>query len=741
MITAVSISGGATYLSKHLSANDYYAEGEKVEGEWIGKGAKALGLEGVVEAEQFEALRNNINPSTGERLTARKRGTAKAINPKTGKLEERQPISLHDITFSAPKAASIAAIVGGDDRIREAWQQSVRLAVAEMERFAAVRLRSGEFANSEKLRTTGNLVGALFFHDASRSLDPQLHAHAVLANASHDGERGQWLALQRRAMMEASPYVREYLYHDFARRLVQLGYEVEPALRGVGFQIAGITPEAEAAFSRRAQQRQDFERRYREVFGHRPSKRRVEHFIKDNQGAAEVRFRAEYEATFGKAPDKATVDAFVKDWRDPKLDSISTEAVRAQQRDRLDAEGLKAIESTVEQARDRATKGIDLPPSPDLREAAEMGLQHCLERTSVARLSDTLAASLRFGSKHIGDLDPRALYPVMLSRTGAISDGYQITTEQVLEEEARLLRFAAHSRGKFAPLGDAGGARLDLLDDDQRHAVVNLSGSQDGIAVLVGDAGTGKTHALARLDEAYQAATGNGLIALAPTTRATAELQASGYPQAATVAAFLNSAYLQEGATGRAVLIDEAGFLSSRQLAELVRIAEERGARLVLVGDIKQHESVERGSALRSLIDSRLVKPERLSHVRRQHAEEHRKMAKLLAQGKSLKALEMADSLGMVHEIPDAFELFEQAAEHYVDSVAAGREALVVIPTWEDIDWFNDNARAKLKERGLIQGATLEIRGSASLSWTEVERCHWQGYRGWCSTSTGLLPG
>jgi conjugative relaxase-like TrwC/TraI family protein len=746
MITAVSISGGATYLSKHLSANDYYAEGEKVEGEWIGKGAKELGLEGVVEAEHFEALRNNINPSTGEKLTARKRGTSKVINPKTGKLEERQPISLHDITFSAPKAASIAAIVGGDDRIREAWQQSVRLAVSEMERFAAVRLRSGDFANSEKLRTTGNIVGALFFHDASRSLDPQLHAHAVLANASRDVERGQWLALQRRAMMEASPYVREFLYHDFARKLTQLGYQIEPAARGVGFQIAGITPEAEEAFSRRASQRQNFEQRYREVFGHRPSKRRVEHFIKDNQGAAEVRYRVEFEAAFGKPPDKIAIEAFVKDWRDPKLESISTEAVRAQQRQRVDADGIKAIETTVAHARERVGKGIAPLRSPDLNEAAGMGLEHCLERTSVARLSDTLAASLRFGSKHIGDLDPRGLYPLMLSRTGAISDGYQITTERVLEEEARLLRFAAHSRGKFEELGDAAGARLELLDEDQRKAVVNLSASRDGIAILVGDAGTGKTHALARLDEAHRASAGSGLIALAPTTRATAELRSNGYPEAATVAAFLNSEHLQENATGRAVLVDEAGFLSSRQLAELVRIAEERSARLILVGDIKQHESVERGSALRSLIDSKLVKPERLSNVRRQQAEAHRQMAKLLAQGQSLKALEKADALGMVHEIPDAHELFEQAAEHYVNSVAAGREALVVIPTWEDINWFNDNARAMLKERGLIHGAAIKIRGSASLSWTEVERCHWQGYEpgmvlNFHRAAAGMKPG
>ena len=109
MITATSISGGETYLSKHLSANDYYAEGEKVEGEWFGKGARELGLEGSVTPEHFESLRKNRHPDTDKKLTARDRGA--------------KGTALHDITFSAPKVASIVAIVGGDDRIREAWEQ------------------------------------------------------------------------------------------------------------------------------------------------------------------------------------------------------------------------------------------------------------------------------------------------------------------------------------------------------------------------------------------------------------------------------------------------------------------------------------------------------------------------------------------------------------------------------------------------------------------------------------------
>lgn len=355
MITAVSIQGGESYLSKHLSANDYYAEGEKVEGEWIGKGAETLGLEGTVESEHFERLRQNRHPHTSRQLTTHKATATRFFRKRSGRMEKRLPVALHDITFNAPKRASVAAIIGEDRRIEEAWQDSVRVAVNEMEKFAAIRLRTGKFQNSNRLTVTGNVTGALFFHGASRLLDPQLHAHLVLANASFDEEHGKWKALQRRAMMEASPYVRELLYHDFARRLTQLGYRIESPGKGdEGFRINGISREVEWIYSLRSQHREAFKERYRELFGHRASPRRVEFFIKDNERAAKKRFKADYRKAFGKRPDKATIASFVTDWREDKPIEISTPEVRAQQRARLDPADLEQIEELVRQARERA---------------------------------------------------------------------------------------------------------------------------------------------------------------------------------------------------------------------------------------------------------------------------------------------------------------------------------------------------------------------------------------------------
>ncbi|NCF85517.1 MAG: hypothetical protein GWQ08_08280, partial [Verrucomicrobiaceae bacterium] len=82
----------------------------------------------------------------------------------------------------------------------------------------------------------------------------------------------------------------------------------------------------------------------------------------------------------------------------------------------------------------------------------------------------------------------------------------------------------------------------------------------------------------------------------------------------------------------------------------------------------------------------------------------------------------------LVEEVPHVPDLFKAAAERYADNVEAGRETLVVIPTWNEIDEFNQDARAELKRRGLIHGIEIEIEGSASLSWTEVEKTHWQDY-------------
>lgn len=333
MITVSQIRNGAGYLSRHLSANDYYSEGERVEGYWLGKGAERLGLRGVVKEAEFEALRTNRHPFTGEKLTPR-----------------MHKVAFHDIVVSAPKSFSIAAIVGQDERLVNAFHESSRGVLAELEKHAGVRVRAGEMVKTEAIKITGNVACAAFHHDFSRMLGPQLHTHLVIANVSFDEDKQRWMALQPRVMLEASKQsIRAMFYDDLAQRAEKLGYKVSRA--DGGFRIEGVSQELEERFSQRSVQRRKFEQRYRELFQREPSKERIEAFIKDGKSAAKARFVREFESEFHRGPEAVEVENFVKDWRSAGLKKTSTAAVRQNQLNQLSTQERQALEAMVGNAR------------------------------------------------------------------------------------------------------------------------------------------------------------------------------------------------------------------------------------------------------------------------------------------------------------------------------------------------------------------------------------------------------
>lgn len=140
MFTMAKIRDGSTYLSNHLSANDYYAEGERVSGVWTGRGADRMGLADIVKPEQFEALRMNRRPGTVESLTPRTKG---------------QRVAFFDFQCSAQKSVSILAMLAGDERLRVAHEQAARTAFGELEQFAARQKNTLLTRHSE---ITGNVL-------------------------------------------------------------------------------------------------------------------------------------------------------------------------------------------------------------------------------------------------------------------------------------------------------------------------------------------------------------------------------------------------------------------------------------------------------------------------------------------------------------------------------------------------------------------------------------------------------
>jgi conjugative relaxase-like TrwC/TraI family protein len=143
----------------------------------------------LVSREAFLRLCDNRHPATAEQLTI---GTMKGRR------------IFFDFQCAPPKSASILAVTMEDRRIIQAHQEASEIAVRELETFASARIRKGGVEDRDRL--TGNLVGASFLHTASRALDPQLHTHFVLFNATFDRTEGQWKALQTSGMFEAIHY-------------------------------------------------------------------------------------------------------------------------------------------------------------------------------------------------------------------------------------------------------------------------------------------------------------------------------------------------------------------------------------------------------------------------------------------------------------------------------------------------------------------------------------------------------
>jgi len=220
MLTIRAMSNGAGYSARHLQHSDYYAEGERVTGQWQGRGAEMLGLAGEVQSEQFEALRQGVDPQSGEFLRQRHSADRTAADGTT----QSRGRNLYDFTISAPKSVSIMAQMGGDARLVEAHGKAVQETLKELEHRAETRVRRDR-ANDNRI--TGNLVLAVYDHDTSRELDPQVHTHAVAANLTYDGAEGRWKALQASDIYEQRAYLTEVYRNALAREVRSLGYEIE----------------------------------------------------------------------------------------------------------------------------------------------------------------------------------------------------------------------------------------------------------------------------------------------------------------------------------------------------------------------------------------------------------------------------------------------------------------------------------------------------------------------------------
>jgi conjugative relaxase-like TrwC/TraI family protein len=571
MLTIRAMSDGKGYSARHLEHNDYYAEGERVVGEWFGRGAELLGMNGAVRSEDFEAARQGLDPKSKEFLRVRQ--SADRVAADGTKLAQGR--CLYDFTISAPKSVSVMATLGNDRRLFDAHRTAVAEALQETEAFASSRIRQGG-ANANRI--TGNLVVAVYHHDTSRELDPQVHTHAVAANLTFDAAEDRWKALQASDIYERRAYLTEVYRNALAREVRALGYEIESRPNS-GVEIRGITAELLDKFSQRSRQRD----------------RAIEEFRKEN----------------GRQPTDNEVAVLVRESRAAKLIEISSSELREKQRSRLTSMDEQVLsESRSLRCRRPQTEAA----APSLEHAKD----HLFERVSVAEDHEILTEALRHGRGRIRLANLKGELGVQTSDGRVLRNGNEIATRESLKRERQMIASVNRGMGSFEPPG--GGQPFeasDRLRPEQKQAVEFVLQSRDRAVAINGAAGTGKTATLQELRRGLME-NGREVLAVAPTMSAVDELQKVGFSDAITLERLLQDTRLQAELRRRVVILDEAGMVSSRQMSEFLKLAEHRDLRIIFSGDTKQIQSVEAGDALRVLEKESRLKSVSLTQVQRQ---------------------------------------------------------------------------------------------------------------------------
>ncbi len=644
---------------------DYYGDGLESVGRWGGRGAERLGLTGRVAKAAFDALCDNRTPGTGEPLTARTR-TARTVG--------------YDFTFSVPKSVSLAYAVGGDERVLDAFRAAVGETMADVEAEMKARVRKGGVDGE---RTTGNAVWAEFVHLTSRPVDgvpdPHLHAHCFVFNATHDEQEGGWKAGQFRDLKRDAPYWQAAFRVRLGDKLQDLRYGLTRTRDD--FELAGVSADAVARFSRRTAEIEA---------------EAVEKGITDPERKAELGAKT----------------------RKGKSDSLSRGELTAIWRSRLADDEAAALRPGEAAPRD----------TPGRRDAAavDFAARHLFERQAVVIERTLLTEALKSG---LGEVTVEGVARAARA-AGLLATDHAgrrlVTTPEVLAEEGRMLAFARDGRGTARPLADpTRPLKRDWLNAGQRRAVRHVLTSRDRVMLIRGAAGTGKTTLMQEAVEAIEDA-GRRVTVLAPSAAASrGVLRAEGFADADTVARFLVDRDSQAGAAGGVIWVDEAGLLGNRDLAGVFAAADRLDARVVLMGDRRQHGAVARGAPLRLLETEAGVPSVAVTDILRQSGG-YKKAVRLLEQERTADGLAALDRLGWVREVADA-DRYRQLAEAYL-AAAAGRAkdgspttALVVTPTHSEAARITAAVREQLTADGRLRDErTLAVLLPKHL--TEAER-------------------
>jgi conjugative relaxase-like TrwC/TraI family protein len=674
-IAKLSVGREEYYTRELATDHEAYLSGHgESPGRWYGAGATSLGLEGEASMAGFQAMFEGRDPTTGELL---------------GRPHGRNAVPAFDVVLRPTKSVSILYGLGDaatGRAVLAAHHAGLADAVGYLDEHLGVRRGH---AGHEHVSGQG-LLAVGFDHRTSREGDPLLHTHMVIANRVQ-GPDGRWTALDGRDIYRHRLAADAIYRATYQRELVRaLGVEWTAADRHGNRELQGMSEELVRSFSKRTGQI-DAELDRLTADGRERTPRLVKWTVqatrKPKQHEAPDTLYGRWQAEAAERGHDA--DTLVRTVAGRTANRVQERTVSAVDRlfDRLAGpDGLTATASTFTHPDVLVALGAVLAGA-GRTELEELADRFLVER-AVSVVADWALEERRWSTPDLLAVEQQ----LVTSATGRTGEHTAVVSHEAVGEA-----LATHTTAGV----------------DQQAMVRDLCQGGQGIALVVGRAGTGKTFALGIARRAWQL-DGYRLLAAAPTGIATMSLQGEGFEDVATCDRLLGE--LDRGAEqldARTVLvIDEAGMVGSRKLARLLERAQHAQAKVVLVGDDRQLAAIDAGGGFRAL-RLRLGASE-LVENRRQHQAWEREALELVRSGlveEAVAAYQAHDRVVAADSKPaatlallqDWWTAWQQADQ---DST---QEVIVLAARRAEVDRVNTACQQLLAARGRLGPERLQV--------------------------------
>ena len=692
MITISKVSNAGAALQYYSEKDDYYREGGGAPAAFFGSGSAELGLAGAMTSQRQAQAFSEILA----------RGSAKAGVHTPG----------WDVTFSSPKSFSVAALVGGDDRLIKVHEQAVARALEHIQQHAIVTRQRGTDGQGYQWRHGEGMVAATFRHATSRDQDPQLHTHCVIANTTRDPATGEWRALDSRELYRIQAEAGAVYTTELAAAARAVGYSVEYRIDANGhpqMELGDVPLAVRDHFSMRSNQ---IEARLAE-----------RGLTRETASVAQKQ-----EATLITRADKEVVDhaQLRAHWRDQARDvgyEPMRNATKFPEHDSATI-AIAAVRQAAEHLAERDARFSTRSLEHEARLFAEGRADGEQIRAAIADLSAQ------------DELEHRDVLTRAAGGRREAASGF--TTREGIKTESKMLLTAHKLKNREAHIGPQHGTAGHRQQEasaairnqeiatgreftpEQRAATTKLLTSGQSIHILHGHAGTAKTSTvLATVLDAAEAQ-GYYVRALAPTNDAAKKLGDSIQSKHATVASHLANETPPppdgRGTRGEVWIVDEAGLVSARDMQRLLEKAEREQAIIILAGDTKQLGSVEAGAALEQLRD-RFGSVD-LTDIKRQRNEQLRSAVYDAERGDARAALAKVP----VVEAKTREVRVQEITRQYMSRTGEERkETLVLAPGKDDRQQINEAIREARCECGEL-GRETTIAALQKSDMTRAER-------------------